>query len=205
MNDSVLITRHGHSCFTMQYGAFSLVVDPYADKSVPGCAPLRLAADAVYCSHGHGDHGAVECVSLTGAGAPEDFSVEEFSVPHDDCGGAKRGANIARLFRFGRLSVAHMGDAGCIPEEDVLAALRGCDVLMVPVGGFYTIDADTAYELTRLVAPRCVIPMHYRGRGFGYDVLDTLDAFTSRFVSVTKHEGTLTVTEDAPCGCVVLE
>ena len=64
------IIWNGHSCFTLEAGGGTVVVDPYLDGSVPGLEPLRLKADAVYCSHGHRDHGGEEVVALTG-GRPE--------------------------------------------------------------------------------------------------------------------------------------
>lgn len=206
MEKTVKIQWLGHSCFRVEYGGFSLVIDPYADAYVPGLQPLRVSADAVYCSHGHGDHNAVECVALTGKAAPEDFSAEEFSVPHDHHGGARRGGNRICQFRFGSLRVAHMGDLGCVPEESVLAALRGCDALLLPVGGYYTVDAAEAAAIAEKIAPRCIVPMHYRSESFGFDEIGTLDAFTALFPaeSVRRLEtDAFTLTADAPHGVVV--
>lgn len=180
MNE-VRIEWLGHACFRMEYRGFSLVTDPYEDGYVPGLAPLRVCADAVYCSHGHGDHSAAACVTLTGGSAPEDFSAEEFASPHDHHGGTRRGRNTVRQFRFGGLRAAHMGDIGCMPEEKILTALHGCDVLLVPVGGCYTVDAAEAFAIAERIAPRCIVPMHYRGEGFGFAELETLDAFVRRF------------------------
>ena len=205
MDKSVQIQWLGHSCFCMEYRGFSLVTDPYADGYVPGLPLLRVSADAVYCSHGHGDHNAAECVTLTGKPAPEDFSAQEFSVPHDHHGGARRGGNRIRQFRFGALRVVHMGDTGCMPEESVLAALRGCDALLLPIGGYYTVDAAEAYAVAERIAPRCIVPMHYRGESFGFDEIGTLDEFTALFPagSVELLEtDTFTLAADAPRGVV---
>lgn len=168
----------GHACYEMRYGAFTLVTDPYEDESVPGLGPLRLAADAVYCSHGHHDHNFTAAVTLSGRAAPADFSVEEFTTAHDDCGGRKRGLNTVRIFRFGALRVAHLGDLGEYPSAELLAALRDVDALLIPIGGFYTIDAKTARRIVAEVKPRCVLPMHYRSKTFGFDVLEELSSFT---------------------------
>ena len=134
MNE-VKIQWLGHSCFCMEYREYSIVTDPYEDGYVPGLAPLCLSAGAVYCSHGHGDHSAAACVKQTREKAPPDFSVQEFAVPHDHHGGARRGMNTIRQFCFGSLRAAHMGDTGCMPEESTLAALHGCDALLLPIGG----------------------------------------------------------------------
>ena len=72
MTEAVTIQWLGHSCFRMEYRGFSLVTDPYEDGYVPGLAPLRVSADAVFCSHGHGDHSAEPCVALSGKTAPAD-------------------------------------------------------------------------------------------------------------------------------------
>ena len=86
--------------------------------------------------------------------------------------------NTARIFRFGNTRVAHLGDLGEYPSEAIRTALRGVDALLIPIGGFYTIDAETAKGIVAETAPRCVLPMHYRSERFGYDVLQELSAFT---------------------------
>lgn len=187
MTESVKIQWLGHSCFRMEYRGFSLVTDPYEDGYVPGLGELRVSADEVYCSHGHGDHSAAACVARTGKSAPHDFSVEEFAVPHDHHGGARRGGNTVRQFRFGTLRVVHMGDTGCMPEEKTLAALRGCAALLIPVGGYYTVDAAEAFAIAEKIAPACIVPMHYRGTGFGFDELGTLEEFTAHFDASSVH------------------
>lgn len=181
--NSVKLTWLGHSCFKMEYRGWSLVVDPYADGSVPGLPPLRESAAAVYCSHGHGDHNAADCVQCSSAPAPEDFSVETIESVHDHHRGARRGRNTIHVFRFGKLRIVHMGDVGCMPEEETISRLRGCDVLLLPVGGYYTVDEAEAFRITESIAPRCTVPMHYRGKGFGYDVIGTVIPFAARFDS----------------------
>ena len=206
MNESVSVTWLGHSCFSLTWKGYTVITDPYADGSVPGLPPLRVEGDAVYCSHGHFDHNFTAAVTLTGHPAPEGFSVEEYSCPHDDQGGAKRGPNTIRLFRFGGLSVVHMGDAGCRPAPEVMAALRGCSLLLIPAGGFFTIDGDTARNLSYELAPQCTVPMHYRGEDFGFDVISTVDDFVGgrEDVLFCGCSG-LTLRVDAPRGTLVLE
>lgn len=206
MNNEVKIQWLGHSCFRLEYRGSSLVSDPYADGSVPGLAPLRVSADAVFCSHGHGDHNAAGCVRLSGRPLAEDVSVEEYDIPHDHHGGAKRGMNKIRRFTFGSLRVVHMGDTGRMPEEPILAALRGCDALLLPVGGYYTVDAEEAYRIVEKIHPRVIVPMHYRGEGFGYDVISTLDAFTALCPAQDVHyleTDTFALTAEKPQGVVV--
>ena len=130
---------NGHSCFTLATEAGTLVIDPYEDGSVPGLSPLHLKADAVYCSHEHRDHGNRAAVALSGK--PCAVEVEELATWHDEVQGAKRGPNTMRIFSAEGLRVAHLGDLGCGLTPEQAEALSGLDALLIPVGGFYTIDA----------------------------------------------------------------
>ena len=201
----VTIQWLGHACFRMEYGDWSLVIDPFADGSVDGLGNVRECADAVFCSHSHGDHGAAHNVTLSGRGAPADFKVETIEVPHDHHGGQKRGMNKIHLFTFGDLRVVHMGDTGSIPGEEILSRLRGCDLMMIPIGGFFTVDSGEAQEIVRSAAPRCVVPMHYRTADFGFGVLSMPDAFLECFgENVTMLEGSsFALTAEDPKGAIV--
>ena len=99
-----------------------------------------------------------------------------------------------------------MGDTGCVPEESAIAVLHGCDALLLPIGGYYTVDAEEAFAIAKKIAPRCIVPMHYRGEGFGFDELGTLDAFTALFaaeeVQFLKSD-TFTLTAAEPRGVIV--
>ena len=181
------IIWNGHSCFTLETAQGTIVLDPYADGSVPGLPPLSLRADKVYCSHTHADHGALETVTLTGA--PCTVEVEELPTFHDAQNGAQRGPNTMRIFRAENLRVAHLGDLGCALSPQQVQALSNLDALMIPVGGFYTIDAQQAWDLASTLQPRVIIPMHYRGNGFGYDVIAPLDDFLSLCSRPVQHVG----------------
>jgi len=202
----VKITWIGHACFKLEYRGYALVTDPYADGSVDGLDNVREQANAVYCSHGHHDHNAVDTVTITDMAPPADFSMGSAACPHDDEGGAKRGMNQVRLFTFGDLKVAHMGDVGCWPGDEVLELVRGCDLMMIPVGGFFTVDADAAWRIMDAAAPRAVVPMHYRSESFGFGVLSTVEAFAEKFpvCEVTRLEGSsFLLTEETPRGLVI--
>lgn len=200
---TVTLTHLGHACFRLEYGDYSLVIDPYADGSVPGFPNIRQQADAVFCSHGHGDHNFTDGVTLSGKQAPADFKQTEFASYHDDAQGSKRGENIIRRFDCGDISVVHMGDVGCMPAEDIINGCKGCDVLLIPVGGFFTVDGDEAYTIAEKIAPRCVVPMHYRGEDFGYGVIGTAESFLAHYPSVTKVERSFTVDKNSPAACIV--
>lgn len=197
------VLYYGHACFGVAWSGGSLVLDPYADGSVPGLAPLRATANAVYCSHGHNDHSAAENVRVQPPSGPAPYTVTRLQVPHDDCGGSLRGQCTIHIFDFGGTRLAHLGDLGRPLTAAEADQLRGVDCLLVPVGGYYTIDAATAAALTRQVSPRLAIPMHYRTAQSGYDVLGTLQDFAAQMPQLQQSKET-TVTLTATTGPQIL-
>lgn len=171
------ITWYGHSCFKVSFDGGSVVFDPYADGSVPGWTLPQLSADAVLCSHRHDDHAGAGKVTLSGR--EPDCKVETVECFHDAEHGAKRGANTIHILTADGVRVAHLGDLGHEPDEAQLAAIGAPDVLLIPVGGFYTIGAATAAAVAEKIGARITVPMHYRGDGFGYDVIGTVEEFTA--------------------------
>lgn len=170
------LTWYGHSCFRLETMDGSVIFDPYAPGSVPGLKlPDGLTADAVICSHGHDDHNYAEGVRLTGV-TPR-FKTFQISCFHDEVRGAKRGKNLITAVDAEGLRAVHMGDIGHMLGAADIARLGKVDLLMLPVGGYYTIDARMAHALVSLIRPRVTVPMHYRGDGFGYDVISTVDGF----------------------------
>ena len=198
------ITWLGHSCFCLESGGYRIVVDPYRMDSYP---PLQTCANAVYCSHGHYDHNYTEAVTMLEE-KPSPFTVEEIQTFHDDQGGALRGGNTMRAFCAEGLRVVHCGDLGHWPDEEQRAFLMGSDVLMLPVGGYYTIDAAEAKKIVDAVCPRTVLPMHYRFGEHGMDVLSEVTAFTELFTAehVTRLDGnSVTVDKETPNGVILLQ
>ena len=165
-----MIIRHiGHASFYLETeGGFRIVTDPY--DSTCGYPVLQTEADAVLVSHGHHDHNAVENVSgapvvVSTAGSHhlgDDVHVTAVEADHDDAGGSKRGKNLMFVIEAEGLRVMHLGDLGHIPTDEQLAALGKADAVMIPVGGFYTIDAPAAVEVLRLLDARIALPMHYK-------------------------------------------
>lgn len=194
---------NGHSCFTLVTAQGTLVLDPYQDGSVPGLSPLRLTADRVLCSHEHRDHGAADLVALTGA--PCTVAVQTLSTFHDDTQGSQRGTDTIHILSAEGLRVAHLGDLGCTLTPEQIQALQGLDALLIPVGGYYTIDAAQAQALTEQLRPRVVVPMHYRGDGFGYDVIGRLEDFLAlRTDAITYPTNELELTAQTPAQTAVL-
>ena len=198
------LTWMGHSCFLLESGDGSCVFDPYAPGSVPGLSLPELEADMCLCSHGHADHGCAGAVRLSGKKCA--LGVEAADTFHDGMRGALRGKNTVYTVTAEGMRVTHMGDIGHIPDEKTLAKIGKPDVLLIPVGGFFTVDAETALEIVRLLDARIVIPMHYRGEGFGYDAISTADAFVAGAENAVQlYTNELTVTPDTPCMTAVLK
>ena len=148
-------------------------------------------ADLVLVTHEHLDHNGVEAI----AGDPKAIrqSAGTFDTPvgqvvgvaadHDRVAGTQRGMNAVYVLTIDGLRVCHFGDYGQAalrPEQE--AAIGAADILMLPVGGGPTVDAEGAHELVRRLRPRWVVPMHYRTPATSF--LDTADAFLARFSRV---------------------
>ena len=181
------ITWCGHACFLLESSCGSVVFDPYAPGKVPGWKLPALTADKVVCSHGHADHNWAKGVKPTGKA----FTGRLTQIPsfHDDRRGALRGENLITLVEAEGLRVVHMGDIGCALTAEQIDALGRVDVLMIPVGGHYTVDAAQAREIAKALGAAIVIPMHYRGRGFGYDVIGTVEPFLKLAGNVKELAG----------------
>ena len=173
--EEVLVEYLGHSCFSLAYAGQRIVLDPYADGSVPGLEPVRTDAEFVFCSHGHDDHNGVQGVCLTEPAQEPAFRVTELTVDHDHHGGSRRGKNTIRIFDFGGQRVAHFGDLGRPLTDEEAKTLSGLDLVMIPVGGYYTIDAAEAKQVLDEIAPRVAVLMHYRTDGAGFDVIAHID------------------------------
>lgn len=197
------ITYLGHSCFKFEKDGFAMIIDPYKAGSVPGYAPLKESANQVLSSHKHGDHFGWDEVKLAVTRADTPFMVSFIETSHDDKKGELRGFNNVIIVDVDGLRLVHMGDIGCMLEDEDLKKIKGCDVLMIPVGGFYTIDAKQAKEYVDKLSPKITIPMHYRGKGFGYDEIGTVDKFTKLFDEVQQEDSEL-ILEKKPRGHKVI-
>ena len=174
----------GHSTFLLENNAGGrLVTDPADAKSIPVLPPVT--ADAVTVSHRHHDHCAIERIG--GTPVVKETCTEEkiagFTIRgcfsyHDEAKGRLRGNNTIFLIEADGERYVHCGDLGHMPDEDTIRALSGCDVLFIPVGGVYTIDGKTAWEVTKRIAPKTVVPMHFQTSDLGFR-LDPIDRFLS--------------------------
>ena len=150
-------------------------------------------------SHEHGDHNARNRVTLV-PGGTDPFTVTKIETYHDPEQGALRGRNTIHIFSAGGRRIAHFGDLGCELSKGQLEQLRGLDVAMIPVGGFYTIDAAQAADLAAQIRPAYVIPMHFRAEDnkFGFDKIGTVRQVTDRMASVLFTGGSILDPDSPP-------
>ena len=198
------IIWYGHSCFKVITDVGSVVFDPYEDGKVPGLGSLRLEADAVLCSHEHGDHNFRAGVSLSGKAFTGE--IEEIPSWHDEVHGAKRGPNTIRVIHAEGMKLIHLGDLGSDLDPEQIETLRKPDVLLVPIGGFYTIDTKQALQIVDELSPRVTVPMHFRRGEIGFDVISTAEEFLKKCPNpVVYPENSLTVDSETPCQTAVLQ
>lgn len=172
-----VLTWYGHSCFKLDFGeSGSVVFDPYEKGSVPGAElPEDLSADMVICSHGHGDHNAVKRVRISGR-VPS-FKIHALDTFHDPEGGKLRGPNRISIVSCGGFRAAHLGDLGCALTASEIEALNGVDLLMIPVGGHFTIGPEEAKQVLAQVQPKVAVPMHYRRGRMGFPIIAAVEDF----------------------------
>lgn len=177
----------GHSAFrlTESTGA-SIITDPF-EASAVGYGMAYLPCDAITSSHGHRDHnnfrgvkGNPIIINQAGTFDVNGIAIHSVLSNHDEEEGAKRGKNIIYHFRLDGVTVCHMGDIGepCTPE--LIEQLIPVNILLLPVGGNYTIDAEAAKEYVDHIMPDVVIPMHYKTKHTDYDI-DKVENFLRLF------------------------
>ncbi len=175
------ITWLGQACFRIKSKDAVIVTDPY-DKSI-GYQMGKVSADIVTISHSHYDHNNAAAISgepkiINGPGEYEIKGVMITGIQtfHDAEEGKKRGKNTVYLIETEDLVVCHLGDLGHIPTADQVEAMSNVDILMVPVGGNYTINAVQAAEVISLIEPKIIIPMHYKTDVIKLEI-DSVDKF----------------------------
>ena len=195
----------GHSCFKLTFGDYTVVIDPYEDGSVPGLLPIQASAIDVLCSHSHHDHGAKNVVKQLRMYAPRPQIIQVKTFHDNECG-VKRGENIVHVFDHEGLRIAHFGDLGHLLTAEQIQEIGTLDAALIPVGGFYTINAKTAKEVAKQTGARVVIPMHYKTKDFGFDVIAPLKEFTDLCDDVVYYDtDTIEITQATPKQTAVLE
>ena len=204
----MLINWHGHSEFLLESAdGYRVLTDPFDDHV--GYPMHQVRADAVVVSHSHGDHSYTAKVQgqpmiLKDPGATRltpHVSVSAVQGFHDDAQGAKRGNTLLTVIEMDGLRIAHLGDLGCPPDAEQLRFLRDIDLLMIPVGGFYTINGEQAAEIVRSLSPHVVLPMHYKTRcNSGWPISDAAPFYLAWGKPMPEPVPLLRVTaEDVGC------
>ena len=167
------IAWYGHSCFKLMVKSkngdkITIITDPFTKDY--GLTPPRAGADIVLVSHDHNDHNNVKAISgepfcIDG---PGEYDVKRVFIKgiysfHDTSQGAERGANTIYVIEAEDMKVCHLGDLG---EKELssnqLDKIGDVDILMIPVGGIYTINGNEAVKIINQIEPKIVIPMHYK-------------------------------------------
>lgn len=183
----------GHACFAVECeNGVRVVFDPF-DDSVGYDVP-RVKADIVCLSHEHHDHGYAEAIEGTplvlrkadtaDLGGAHVYSVASF---HDENGGAQRGENAIFVLEAEGLRIAHMGDIGHMLSDEQIEKIGKLDVLLLPVGGVFTVDALGAKKIADALGARVVIPMHYQSARLTLGKrIGSLEAFTRQYAHVKQ-------------------
>jgi len=170
------IRWHGHSCFGIT-NEITLVTDPHDGKSIGIHAP-NVTGDIVLVSHDHYDHNSVKSVEKEGAKIITDtrkrnianVEIKGIESFHDGCRGEKRGNNIIYKFTMEDITFCHMGDIGHDLDEDTVQKIGDVDILFIPIGGTFTLDAKQAWRIIKKVKPRIAVPMHYKIGGLSLPI-----------------------------------
>lgn len=206
---AIELTWWGQAMFVLQSpDGTRVLLDPYGDIGYRLPEPDELAVDVVTVSHEHFDHNNIALAGdtvtvlrgLTADGYAEvDEAVEDVAIRavpsfHDDSDGADRGRNAIFVFDAGGMTIVHLGDLGHTLSDEQIALVGEVDVVLVPTGGFFTIDAAAATEVVAQLGPRLVIPMHYATPANAVAQLATVDAFlegkdVGRFGSTVELSG----------------
>lgn len=179
---TMVITWYGQACFKLQSGDLVVVIDPFSKEI--GLTPPRFRSDVVLVTHQHHDHNNKENLAgepfvVEGPGEYEARGVYVHGIEtfHDDKEGKERGKNTVYKIEVEDMHIAHLGDFGESKMRDAtLEQLGDVDILMIPVGGKYTIDAETAADVVKQIEPKLVIPMHYKVSGLKV-TLDGVEQF----------------------------
>ncbi|MFH1995857.1 MAG: MBL fold metallo-hydrolase [Candidatus Omnitrophota bacterium] len=173
-----------HASFLLEsIEGIRLITDPY-DPSI-GHDPIRERADIVTVSHSHYDHANITDISGTpkvvnGAGKFEykGVKVEGIRAFHDASAGAERGQNIIYSILIDTISIVHLGDLGHLLKDEQAKEIGKTDILLIPVGGTYTLDFKAAQRVVEQIKPAIVIPMHFKTKKLVLGI-DTVERFLS--------------------------
>lgn len=176
------ISWYGQACFKIKGKTTNVVIDPFKPGFV-GLKLPKLSADIVLVTHNHQDHNNASVVDgnpvvISGPGEYEVKGVSIVGIAsfHDNNQGADRGKNTIYHVVIDGVAVVHLGDLGQPLTQEQVSQIGTCDILMVPVGGTYTIDAAKAADVITQLEPSVILPMHYKLPALKFE-LDPVEKF----------------------------
>ena len=174
-----------------------ILLDPYESNSFSGrvgYAAIEEEPDIVVITHDHKDHSHTETLGgnfqvIRHADNIDGLKVTSVPVFHDQEQGTRFGGVIdMKVLEFDGWRICHCGDIGeTLDDAAKVAALQDLDILIIPVGGYYTVDAELAEIVTRKLAPTYVIPCHYKTMSCGFDIAPR-EPFLERFDRHIIHD-----------------
>lgn len=185
----------GHSCFlVISDMGKTLITDPYHTGEEFTLAEIKESADIITVSHEHPDHNNIETVQGNPRVVMDSDTIEGFEITvinsyHDDVEGKERGKNLIFVIKLDGITLCHLGDLGHQLDENQLSDIGSVDVLFVPVGGGFTIDAATACKVCEEINAKVIIPMHYKSAGLPF--LADIEDFLQGKQNVTMNSGSV--------------
>lgn len=197
---------YGQACFKLKGKTTTLIIDPYDPEMMGLKAPKQSdleSTNAVLITHNHSDHNFLSLISgnpvaITGPGEYEikGAVIGGISLFHDKEQGAQRGKNTVYHIQMEGLNIVHLGDLGHTLTEDQISEIGVTDILLIPVGGVYTIESKDAAEVVSQLEPRVIIPMHYKLPGMKFE-LDEVEKFLKEMgVENVTPVSKLSITKD---------
>ena len=182
----------GHSFWKISSEDISVIADPFTD--IGYAMPDGIRTDIVISSHDHFDHnnfelieGDYELICNEGKYNAKGVVFDMIATWHDESQGKERGKNLLMKFELEGKVFLHCGDIGHLPSEETYGKIGKVDVLLIPVGGVYTINAETAKQICDKIMPKVIIPMHYKTPALNFD-LAPLEEFTAMYCGVIKND-----------------
>jgi L-ascorbate metabolism protein UlaG (beta-lactamase superfamily) len=182
------IKWYGHAAFQLiSDKGIKIIFDPYEPGAYNGAlsyGKITDEADIVLTSHDHADHNYIKDIRgkykhISKAGDYEIQSVKIKAIPtfHDNSIGKERGSNLTFVLAADGLSLVHTGDIGHALDSELLKKIGNVDILLLPVGGLFTIDAVQAAKLMNALQPSVTIPMHFKTNKCGFPITE-VEEFT---------------------------
>ena len=170
------IRWHGHSCFEITNDV-KIVTDPHDGRSI-GIPTPNVFGDIILVTHNHYDHNSVKTVQKEDSKIITDerkrtignIQINGIPAYHDTASGQRRGSMVLYKFTCDDITFCHLGDLGHELDEKTIQQIGKIDILFIPVGGNYTIDAEQAWQVIQMLKPRIAIPMHYRIEGLSIPI-----------------------------------